>query len=105
MAGLFENEALFCTGAFISHTHILTVAICLIKFFKIPYARFETHHAEAGKYLTAFELIKYEFRKVEIHNGYNLENMNVLQDNIGLITVIIVTHSFKMHSNVYFEIF
>ena len=95
MAGLFENNTLFCSGAFISQIHILTLALCLVKFFTVPYARFEDYYAESGITLTPFDLIQYQFQKVEIHKDYNLWNRDLLHGNLGLITVIILTRSFK----------
>ena len=55
----------------------------------------DNYHAKRGKLLTPFEVSRYQFEKVEIHNGYNWNDWKLLQDNIGLITVIIVNHAFK----------
>ena len=95
MAGLFENKELFCTGAFIARFHILTVALCLIKFFTNLGLPLENYHAQSGKMLTPFEVLRYQFEKVEIHKDYNYRDRTFLYNNIGVITVIIVTHAFK----------
>ena len=95
MAGLFENKELFCTGAFISPFHIITVALCLIKFFMKSGLPLENYHAQSGKCLTPHELILYQFQKVEIHKDYSYWDRKLLYNNIGVITVIIVTHAFK----------
>ena len=84
MAGFHEWEELFCTGAFISEFHILTVASCIEKFFMDLLTSLDNYHVKRKKMLTSFGVMRYQFENVEIHNGYNWNDWKHLQNNIGL---------------------
>ena len=91
VAGLFTFEDLFCSGVLVSAKHIVTAAACLERFFSTPIPYFGNYHAKIESLVFTAKDRKYYFEQVEIHKDYNLKKVE-LTDNIGLITVFIITY-------------
>ena len=89
VAALYKFEEFYCTGLLISEKHILTVATCLKQFFFIPRLSFPCYHARLKYALIATSDHRYRFEKVEIHENFDLATED-FDDNIGLVTVIII---------------
>ena len=93
LAALYENEVHYCSGALISPIHVLTAAQCLEGFFNCAYPIFENYYAVIASLYLNEEGIQFYFEQVEVHQDYNFENDKLIDDNIGLITVLIKTYN------------
>ena len=88
VAGLYEDEELFCSGVLISEEHILTVAECLKRFFNTSFANFMDYHAKLGSNCLFEAGWSYYFKAVKIHKKFDLKREGP-NYNIGVITVLI----------------
>ena len=105
VAGLYEAQQLFCTGILISAKHVLTVGICLKRFFVNPNIDYSYYHVKLGTDYLYEKNLKFSFKNVKIHMHYNYVNED-LPHNIGLITVrslyyIFTLYVFKLHKLYY----
>ena len=94
VAGLYELEKLFCSGAYISPRHIVTTAMCLKRYHESSDTNKKNYYARMGIFGLLKSNTRYTFKNVKIHNKYNFTTED-LPDNVGLITVFTSIYIFQ----------